>query len=140
MLLPARDGKQVRRHAQKLGDALEGARGVEDGGALDRVIPSRGEIWQQESRAVHADQVRDGQARVTKFGAELMRPHIAELARIAEGAISSTCPLGSPLATAAAPTFPPAPGRFSTTTDTWRDRESSGAMARGRRSEVLPGA
>jgi hypothetical protein len=64
----------VGTHAQKLGDALEGTRGIEDGGAPDGVIPSCVEICQQESRAVDADEVRDGQTRITKFGAELMRP------------------------------------------------------------------
>src|ERR687896_2658497 len=61
------------------------------------------------------------------------------VARMAEGAMSTVCPLGSPLATMAAPTLPPAPGRFSITTGTLMDRERIGAIARGSRSEVLPG-
>ena len=55
------------------------------------------------------------------------------------GAISSVWPSGLALATTAAPTEPPAPGRFSITTDTPRACETSGMIVRGKRSEVLPG-
>src|SRR5918992_746903 len=61
------------------------------------------------------------------------------VARMADGAISTVCPLASPFATTPAPTLPPAPGRFSTTTGTPIDWERCGAIARGSRSEVLPG-
>ena len=61
------------------------------------------------------------------------------MARIAEGVIAIVCPLASPFATIAAPTLPPAPGRFSTTTGTPSDCDMSGAIARGMRSDVLPG-
>ncbi|MNT55446.1 hypothetical protein D3C72_1926790 [compost metagenome] len=52
---------------------------------------------------------------------------------------STVCPSGAALATAAAPTLPPAPALFSTTKGCWSDACSTAATERARMSDGPPG-
>ena len=72
-------GQQVGADAEQFGDPLDRAGGVEDHGAVDRVVHPLGEVAEQERRALHADQVRHLEPCGTQLIAQLPRP-VAEAA------------------------------------------------------------
>ena len=63
--------QQVRAQAEQLGDTFKCASGVDDDGAVGRVVHPLGDVGHQQRGSIDAAQVGDVQSRGAQFGAKV---------------------------------------------------------------------